>query len=208
MLKENNQDRKWTILESEYLIKRPWLTARKDHVLLPTGVENKEYYILEYPDWVNVIAITKDGRFLMERQYRHGIQLTCYEICAGVCEANETPLESIKRELHEETGYGGGNWTFRMSISANTSTTSNICHCFLATEVEPVGDRHPEATEDISIELLTLGEVRTLLLTDQIKQSLMAAPPCGNTLQSTNSSDKKHSTHHHQSVIPDCPQQQ
>ncbi len=176
MLKENNQDRKWTILESEYLIKRPWLTARKDHVLLPTGVENKEYYILEYPDWVNVIAITKDGRFLMERQYRHGIQLTCYEICAGVCEANETPLESIKRELHEETGYGGGNWTFWMSISANTSTTSNICHCFLATEVEPVGDRHPEATEDISIELLTLGEVRTLLLTDQIKQSLMAAP--------------------------------
>ena len=157
MLKENNQDRKWTILESEYLIKRPWLTARKDHVLLPTGVENKEYYILEYPDWVNVIAITKDGRFLMERQYRHGIQLTCYEICAGVCEANETPLESIKRELHEETGYGGGN-------------------CFLATEVEPVGDRHPEAKEDISIELLTLGEVRTLLLTDQIKQSLMAAP--------------------------------
>ena len=206
MLKENNQDRKWTILESEYLIKRPWLTARKDHVLLPTGVENKEYYILEYPDWVNVIAITKDGRFLMERQYRHGIQLTCYEICAGVCEANETPLESIKRELHEETGYGGGNWTFWMSISANTSTTSNICHCFLATEVtcrRPASGsdrRHQHRTADF-------GEVRTLLLTDQIKQSLMAAP-CGNTLQSTNSSDKKHSTHHHQSVIPDCPQQQ
>ncbi len=176
MIKDNNQDRKWTILESEYLIRRPWLTARKDHVLLPTGAENKEYYVLEYPDWVNVTAITKDGRFLMERQYRHGIQLTCYEICAGVCEKGETPLESIKRELYEETGFGGGHWEPWMDISANTSTMDNICHCFLATGVEPVSTQHLEATEDISIELLSVDEVRTLLLENRIKQSLMAAP--------------------------------
>ena len=61
MLKPNNQDRHWTILESEYLIRRPWLTARKDRVRLPNGAENEEYYVLEYPDWVNVIALTRDG---------------------------------------------------------------------------------------------------------------------------------------------------
>ena len=55
----NTDDRKWEIIESEYLIRRPWLTARRDRVKLPTGVEIPEYYILEYPDWVNVIAITK-----------------------------------------------------------------------------------------------------------------------------------------------------
>ena len=176
MLKENNQDRKWTILNSEYLIKRPWLTARKDHVLLPTGVKNEEYYVLEYPDWVNVIAITKDGHFLMERQYRHGIGLTCYEICAGVCEPGETPLESARRELEEETGFGGGTWTHWMDISANTSTMNNICHCFLATDVERISSGHQEPTEDICTELLTLEEVRTLLQSDKIRQSLMAAP--------------------------------
>ena len=46
-------DRKWEIVESEYLIRRPWLTARRDRVKLPTGVEIPEYYILahsnEYP---------------------------------------------------------------------------------------------------------------------------------------------------------------
>ena len=63
-----NDDRKWEILQSEYLIKRPWLTARRDRVRLPNGVINDEYYVLEYPDWVNVIAITKEGDFLMERQ--------------------------------------------------------------------------------------------------------------------------------------------
>ena len=55
------EDKKWTILKSEYLIRRPWLTARRDHVRFPDGRENPEYYVLEYPDWVNVIAITKDG---------------------------------------------------------------------------------------------------------------------------------------------------
>ena len=81
-----NNDRKWEVLHSEYLIQRPWLTARRDCVRLPNGVENDEYYVLEYPDWVNVIAITAEGKFLMERQYRHGLQWTGYEICAGVCE--------------------------------------------------------------------------------------------------------------------------
>lgn len=94
MLKPNNKDRCWQMLDSEYLIRRPWLTARRDQVRLPNGAEVSEYYVLEYPDWINVIALTRDGRFLMERQYRHGLQLTCYEICAGVCEAGETPLQS------------------------------------------------------------------------------------------------------------------
>ena len=98
----NSDDRKWEILHTEYLIRRPWLTARRDHIRMPNGVENKEYYVLEYPDWVNVIAITRDGKFLMERQYRHGLQWTGYEICAGVCDAGETPLESARRELYEE----------------------------------------------------------------------------------------------------------
>lgn len=74
-----NSDRKWEVLHSEYLIQRPWLTARRDCVRLPNGVENDEYYVLEYPDWVNVIAITAEGKFLMERQYRHGLQWTGYE---------------------------------------------------------------------------------------------------------------------------------
>lgn len=176
MLKENNQDRKWKTLKSEYLIKRPWLTARKDHVQLPTGAENEEYYVLEYPDWINVLAITSDGKFLMERQYRHGLGLTCYEICAGVCEKGESDLEAAKRELYEETGFGGGTWQKWMDISANPSTMNNLCHCFLATGVERISTQHLEETEDISIELLTTEEVRALLVGDHIKQALMAAP--------------------------------
>lgn len=53
---------------------------------------------------------------------------------------------------------------------------NNICHCFLATDVERISSGHQEPTEDICTELLTLEEVRTLLQSDKIRQSLMAAP--------------------------------
>ena len=64
----------WTVLSSEYLHRAPWLTVRKDHVVLPNGNHIPSYYILEYPNWVNTIAITRDGQFVFIRQYRHGIQ--------------------------------------------------------------------------------------------------------------------------------------
>ena len=167
----------WKTLRSETIISRPpWLTVRHDAVELPDGRVNPDFYVLEYPDWVNVIAITDKGEFVMELQYRYGIRRTCYEICAGVMEKGETPEQAARRELEEETGYTGGVWTHLMSVSGNASTTSNLTHCFLATGVTPSGSRHLDATEDISVVLMSETEVFDLLMRDEVKQSLMAAP--------------------------------
>lgn len=89
-------------------MQRPWLTARCDKVELPDGRIIPEYYVLEYPNWVNVIAITKDGRFVMEKQYRHGLGVESIAIPCGVMEKGEDPLIAAQRELLEETGYGNG----------------------------------------------------------------------------------------------------
>lgn len=167
---------KWKILKSEYLFRRPWLTVRRDCVELPDGRQNPEFYILEYPDWVNVIAITDDGQFVMERQYRHGLGKTCFEIPAGVIEKGETPLEAAKRELMEETGYGEGEWKEIMSVSGNSSTTNNISHCFVAKGVKKNGTQHLDSTEDLEVELLDRSQVWDLMVNDQVKQALMAAP--------------------------------
>ena len=114
------------MLKSQYRFRRPWLTVRRDCVELPDGRQNPEFYVLEYPDWVNVIAITEDGKFVMERQYRHGLGKTCFEIPAGVIEEGEDPLDAAKRELMEETGYGEGTWRKIMTGSGNSSTTDNL----------------------------------------------------------------------------------
>lgn len=171
-----NEDGKWETISSEYLFRRPWLTVRHDKVRLPDGRINPEFYVLEYPDWVNIIAITENGEFVMERQYRHGLDKTCYEIAAGVVENGETPLEAARRELEEETGYGGGEWKELMLISGNPSTTNNLTHCFLAEGVRKVSAQHLDSTEDLSVCLLSLDQVRQLLVHDKIRQALMAAP--------------------------------
>ena len=102
-----DEEMMWKKLSSEYIIQRPWLTARCDKVELPNGTIHDEYYVLEYPTWINVVAETEEGMLVLERQYRHGLQIVSTETCAGCVEEGETPLEAAKRELEEETGYIG-----------------------------------------------------------------------------------------------------
>lgn len=167
---------KWKSLCSEYIIKRPWLTARRDKIELPDGRIIPEFYVLEYPEWVNVIAITTDGKFVMERQYRYAADSTNYEIPCGVMEQGETPLEAAMRELKEETGYGGGQWRELMCISANPTSMTNMTHCFVATGVQKVSDLHLDATEELEVHLLSQDEVQALLRNNEMIQSLMIAP--------------------------------
>lgn len=167
----------WEVLSSEYLSREPWFTARRDHVVLPNGNHIPSYYVLEYPDWVNTLAITREGQFVFIRQYRHGLQETSYELCAGMCEETDgSPLVSAQRELLEETGYGNGTWQEFMRISPNPGTHTNITHCFLATDVEKVSEQQLEATESLTVHLLSLQEVKELLRQGSIRQALMAAP--------------------------------
>lgn len=169
--------KRWKTLKSEIIVSRPpWLRVRHDEVQLPDGRVNPEFYVIEYPDWVNIIAITEDGMFVMEKQYRYGINGTYYEIPAGVMEPGETPEQAARRELEEETGYVGGTWTPIMNASGNASTTNNMTHSFLAVGVKPNGKRHLDSTEDLDVELLTRRQVYNLLLNDEVKQSQMAAP--------------------------------
>ena len=117
---ENPKNRKWKVLTSEYLAREPWFTVRHESLELPDGRRIPDYYVLEYPDWINVIAITRDGRFVFIDQYRHGLGETSYEIPAGVSEPSDgSKLAAAQRELAEETGYGGGEWRLLMTVSAN-----------------------------------------------------------------------------------------
>jgi 8-oxo-dGTP pyrophosphatase MutT (NUDIX family) len=168
--------KKWTTLESRYIIQRQWLTARVDKVQLPDGRINPEHYVLEYPEWVNVIAVTTAGQMVLVRQYRHAIDEVLLELCAGVCEAGETPEQAARRELLEETGFAGGSWREIMTIGQNPSICDNITHCFLAEGVERVADQSLDESEDIEVVIMSRDAVRAMLDRNEMLQALMAAP--------------------------------
>lgn len=145
---------------------------------LPNGNVIPFYYVLEYPAWICVIALTKEGGMIMERQYRHGIGRVDYELCAGGCRSYrcQSFREAARRELLEETGFGSGEWQSYMIISANPGTHNNLTYWFFGYGVEKVMERHLEPTEDIVVEVLRPEQVRTLLLKNEIIQATHAAP--------------------------------
>jgi len=171
-----DESKKWRTLSSEYLFKRPWLTARRDTVELPDGRVNPEFYVLEYPSWINVIAITEDGKYVMVEQYRHGLARVGIELCAGVVEPGEAPEAAARRELEEETGYTGGKWELGMVICGNPSVTDNYTYCYIARGVTKTSEQHLDANEDITVKLISEDELLEIMKADEMKQALMAAP--------------------------------
>jgi len=166
----------WLVEDSRYVYDRkPYMTLREDAVRLPNGTIIPDYFVFEYPDWVSVLAVTTEGQFVLIRQYRHGIGAVHYELAAGVVDPGEPLLDSARRELLEETGYGGGHWQSWLRACANPGTHTNWCHIFLATGVERVEDQQLDHTEDISVHLLSREEVLTVLRSGGVAQALHTA---------------------------------
>lgn len=173
---ERKEIKKWKCLSSEYLFQEPWLTVRRQRMELPDGTVVPSYYVLEYPAWICVVALTKEGKMIMVRQYRAGIEKVLLELCAGVVDPEDaTFMDAAKRELLEETGYGNGKWELYMTTSANPGTHSNVTYCFLATDLEKVEESHPEKTEDLSVELWEPERILEMLQKDEILQSMHAS---------------------------------
>ena len=170
-------NRPWKVVTSENILRLGvWLSVRQECVELPSGARVPTWFILEFPDWINVIAITRDGHMVLEDQYRHALGETHYELVAGVIDPGETTLQAAQRELSEETGYEGGEWQLFMTLSPNPTNHNNLSYTFLATGVEKRREQHQEPTEDIQVDIMTQEQVLEMLQDGEIIQALHAAP--------------------------------
>lgn len=175
-MKPTHDIRPYTVLHSEYIAREPWFTVRRDRVQLANGHVILKYWVQEFPAWINVIARTTDDRYVFVRQYRHGLGRIDFELCAGVTEASDaSPLDAAKRELLEETGYGGGEWKEWMAVCANPATQNNLTYSFIADGVEPIATPDLDAGEEMTVHLFTLDELEQLLREGGIMQALHAA---------------------------------
>lgn len=164
--------KKWTKLTSKYISKSPWATLRVDTCQLPNGRIADEYYVLEYPNWVNAVAVTEDQQIILIEQYRHGADIVSLEIPGGVIDDEEDPKEAIKRELLEETGYLFEDIELISSVYPNPATSTNITYTYLAKGGKKVQEQNLDEHEDILVSLHTLAEAKQLLLENKFPQAL------------------------------------
>ena len=108
----SNLPQPWRVTASRTIIKDKWIDLRADDCLRADGLEIKPYYVLDYPDWVQVIAIDADENLVVIRQYRHGAGRLTLEIPSGCIDASDAdPIAAAARELREETGYAAERLT-------------------------------------------------------------------------------------------------
>ena len=142
----------WKVLESKVTYQDRWIRLRTDRCLTSRGAMIEGYHILEFHPWINVIALTADGQIVLVREYRHGAAKIVPGLPSGSMHGDETdPEATARRELHEETGYVGGEYFALGNIYANPGIQNNRVWCYLAIGVEQSGSRSLDPTEDIEV---------------------------------------------------------
>ena len=164
---------RWERLGAETRLKTRVFEVLSVHYRHGPRQSSRDFSVINAPDWVNVIALTRDHQLVLVRQFRFGIDDFSLEVPGGVIEHGEDPVLAAQRELVEETGYSGANARLLGSVRPNPAIQSNFCHLVLVENVEQTHDFAWDTDEEIQVVTKPVEEVLALARSGAITHSLV-----------------------------------
>jgi ADP-ribose pyrophosphatase len=146
----------WRQRKTEKVFETKYFNVSVDECQTDSGKTVPRYYVVDFPDWVQAVALTKNGELIVVDQYRYPGKNTFLEFAGGSTDPNrqEDPLQAAQRELREETGYTSNDWLFLGSHFANPALQTNRIHTYMARNCEKTHDLDLDPFEELTVKLV------------------------------------------------------
>lgn len=165
----------WKRSRSEEIADARVFKVRKDFCVRDLDNSEATFFVVENPDWVNIIALTKDEKVVLIEQFRHGAEEIILEIPGGMIDAGESHTIGAARELAEETGYVPREVILIGKSRPNPAIQNNWIYHYLALDCEKTSEPEFDEHESVVTKLVAANEIENLIVDRKITHSLVVA---------------------------------
>jgi ADP-ribose pyrophosphatase len=168
--------RPWRQISSRPLGDFRVFSVREERMLSPRTEQERDFFVIDCANWVNVIALTPENEMVLVEQFRHGSRTVELEIPGGIMDPSDPSPESAAcRELVEETGYEGEKPARVGHVFPNPAIMSNHCYTVLVRNCRFVRAVQFDESEDLATKLVPMSQIADLVTSGQIRHSLVVA---------------------------------
>jgi len=167
----------WKTLSKEIILQfNKYLTVEKHTIELPDGRIINDWPWVVTPDYVNIVAVTPDNKFICFRQTKYAVEGISLAVVGGHIEPDELPLDAAKRELLEETGFASENWIPLGNYPVDANRGVGRAHFYLATNAQKIQDPIEEDLEEQELLFLSRSELDEAISKNEFKCLSWIAP--------------------------------
>ncbi len=171
----NEKPETWTRKQSKAVADCRVFKVREDLCERDSDQKSASFFVIENPDWVNVIALTADKQVVLIEQFRHGSEEIILEIPGGMIDGDEDKEVAAKRELLEETGYSSDEMIYLGKSRPNPAIQNNWIYHYAALNCQKTGATEFDEHESVITKLVPLVDVPHLIASEKIIHALAVA---------------------------------